>query len=145
MARTMRVLRRLSPLLLAVGLLIIFAVFFWSFRLAKDFTGRYETDSFHRHFWNLFSIGGCACLAGCLGLGATIKSRAAITMGIIALASGFGLTILLMPFVDFEGWTGASAYTLVGIVFAGAIVLLVLGGFRWLLQRFWASGEPNSP
>jgi hypothetical protein len=145
MTSTWRVLRGLFSLLVAVGLLIIFAMFFWSFRLAKDFTGRFETDSFRRHFWNLFFIGGCVCLAGCLGLGATIKSRATIKIGIIALASGFGLTILLMPFVDFEGWTGASAYTLVGIVFAGAIVLLVLGCFRWLLQRFRASRNPNSP
>jgi hypothetical protein len=145
MTSTRRVLKGLFSLLAAVGLLIPFAMFFWSFRLAKDFTGRIETNSFHRHFWNLFFIGGWVCLAGCLGLGATIKSRATIKMGIIALASGFGLTILLMPFVDFEGWTGASAYMLVGIVFAGAIVFLILGYFRWLLQRFWTSREPNSP
>jgi hypothetical protein len=145
MTSARHVLRGLFSLLAAVGLLIILAMFFWSFRLDKDFTGRYETASFHRHFWNLFFIGGCVCLAGWVGLGATIKSSATIKMGIIALASGFGLTILLMPFVDFEGWSGGSAYTLVGIVFAGAIVLLVFGGFRWLLQRFWAPREPNSP
>ena len=145
MTSTLRVLRGLFSLLVAAGLLIIFAMFFWSFHLAKDFTGRYETDGFHRHFWNLFFVGGCVCLLGCLGLGATIKLRASVKLGIIALGSGFGLTVVLMPFVDSEGWTGASAYTLVGVIFAGAIVLLVFGGFRWLLLKFWSSQELNSP
>jgi hypothetical protein len=33
-----------------------------------------------------------------------------------------------MPLVDFEGWTGATAYTLIAVVFAGAAVVLVTAG-----------------
>jgi hypothetical protein len=123
----------------------MFVMLFWSFHLAKDFTGRYETEIFRKHFWNLFFVGGYVCLLGCLGLGATIKSRAAIRIGIMVFGFGLALLILLMPFVDFEGWTGASAYTLIGIVFVGAIVLFILGGIQWLWQKFWAPRHLGHP
>jgi hypothetical protein len=135
----------LFSLLNAIGLLIMFAMLFWSFHLAKDFTGQYETEIFRKHFWNLFFAGGYVCLLGCLGLGVSIKSRAAIRIGILAFGIGFALLILLMPFVDFEGWTGASAYTLIGIVFVGAIVLFILGGVQWLWQKFWAPRHLSHP
>jgi hypothetical protein len=133
------VFRGLFSHLVVAGVLTMFAMLLWSFHLAKDFTGRYETEAFRKHFWNVFSAGGCVCLLGCFGLGATIESRAAMRTGILAFASGLALAILLMPFVDFEGWTGASAYMLIGIVVAGAIVLFILGGLQWLWQKFWPS------
>jgi hypothetical protein len=115
----------------------------WSFRLDKDFSGQYEADSFRRHFWSIFFVGAYVCLAGCFGLAANLKSRADVRIGIVTFASGLALTIFLMPFVDFEGWTGASAYTLIGIVLAGAIVFLVSGGVRWLWQKFSTSSHIN--
>jgi hypothetical protein len=117
----------------------MFAMLLWSFHLDKDFTPRYETETFRKHFWNVFVAGRSACLLGCFGFGATIKSRAAMRTGILAFASGLALTILLVPFVGFDNWTFASADMLIGTVFAGAILLFTVGGLQWLWQKFSTS------
>jgi hypothetical protein len=131
--------------LTVAGLLIMFVMLLWSFHLAKDFSGRYETQNFSKQFWSLFFAGGCLYLLGCLGLGAVTRSQAAIWTGIIAFASGVALTIFLMPLVDFEGWTGASAYALIGVLFAGAILLFISVGVKWLWQKFWKPTHIAAP
>lgn len=106
----------------------------WSFQLAKDFTGRYETAKFHREFWYRFLAGSGLYLLGCAGLGGVLKLRAAIIAGVTALLVGIVILVSLMPFVDFEGWTGATTYTLVSVEFMGAVVILLLAGIKRLVQ-----------
>jgi peptidoglycan/LPS O-acetylase OafA/YrhL len=131
-----RILVGLFSLFVAVGLLAMFGMLVWSFHLAKDFTGRYETANFHRHFWNFFDIGAGLCLLGCLGLSAALKSRIAACAGVFAFVLSFVLLIVLMASVDFEGWTGAAAYMLITVVFVGGVLLLAGAGIKWLWGKF---------
>jgi hypothetical protein len=130
------VLISLFAIFIAAGLLVMCGMLVWSFHLAKDFSGGYEAVNFHRNFWLGFFVGAGFYLAGCLGLGVNLKLRMAMLGGAAALAAGFAMLILLMPFVDFEGWTGATAYTLITIEFIGAVIVLALVGTRRILQKF---------
>jgi hypothetical protein len=133
----------ISSLFVAVGLLVMCGMLVWSFHLAKDFTGRYESVAFRQYFWNWFFIGAVLCLMGCIGLSTTLDSRIAIRGGLAAFAVGIGLFILLMPFVDFEGWTGAAAYTLITVEFAGAAVVLLPAGIKRVWQKFRTRPSPR--
>jgi hypothetical protein len=113
----------------------------WSFHLDKDFTGRYETHDFHWYFWNHFDFGAILWLLGCSGLSATLESRTAMRGGIAAFAAGFGLLVILMPFVNFEAWTGAAAYTLTTVEFAGSAVVFVPA----VIKRAWRKHRSGRP
>jgi hypothetical protein len=119
----------------ASGLLVMLGMLTWSFHLEKDFTGRYETPAFFRHFWNIFLGGAGFYLLGCLGLSAALETRAATRGGITALAATFVFLFLMIPNVDFEGWTGAAAYTLATVAFAGDTFLLVPVCVKWLWRK----------
>jgi hypothetical protein len=138
-----RVLIGVSSVFVTVGLLVMCSMLVWSFHLAKDFTGHYGTADFHRHFWNYFHIGAGLCLLGCFGLSAIVESRMAMRGGIVAFAAGFGLLVTLMPFVDFEGWTGAAAYTLTAVEFAGAAIVFVPAVIKRVWQKFWTRASPQ--
>ncbi len=143
MKKIKRVLIGLFSVLVAVGLLVMCGMVAWSFHLAKDFTGRYETAAFHWQFWDRFFVGAGLSLVGCLGLSATLEARMAIRGGIIAFASGLALLILLMPFVDFEGWTGAATYTLTTVEFAGAAIVLLPAAIKRVWQTFRHRPSPR--
>jgi hypothetical protein len=119
----------------AAGLLVMCGMLVWSFQVGKDFTGRYETATFHRTFWGCFLVCSGLYLLGCIGLGLKLKLRMAMLGGTAALAAGFALIIFVVPLVDFEGWTGATAYTLIAIEFIGALIVLALAGIKRVLQK----------
>jgi hypothetical protein len=62
--------------------------------------------------------------------------------GIASFAAGFGLLVILMPFVDFESWTGAAAYTMTAVEFTGAAVVLVPAALKRVWQKFRARDTP---
>jgi hypothetical protein len=133
-----KVLIGVFSLLAVLGLLTMSGMLVWAFQLAKDLTGRYETAAFIRHFWNLFDTGAGLWLLASLGFSGTLKSRTAVRGGIAAFVLGLMLFINLVPFVDFEDWSGAAAYTMIFVVFTGAFVMSVTAGIKWFSQKFRA-------
>jgi hypothetical protein len=130
------ILFSLSALLVAAGLLVMVGMLVWSFHLAKDFSGRYETAGFHRHFWSLFFFSAGLCLLGCLGISRPMKPRAAAHGGIATLVLGLVLLIALVPVVDFEGWTGAAAYMLAMVIFSSSALFFAAAVIKWLWLEF---------
>lgn len=119
----------------------MFGTLTWSFHLENDFTGRYETIGFNRYYWVIFFSGAGLYLLGTLGLSGTLRPRAAVRVGITAFVAGLVLLFILMPSVDFEGWTGAATYTMTAVVLTGAVIMLVLTGLKRLWQRVRAPAK----
>lgn len=120
----------------ALGLLVMIAMFLWSFHLENDFSGRYGTESFHRQFWFTFFIGIFFYAAGSAALGTLIKTQSAMFFGIGVILTGVALFQLIMPRVDFHGWTGASAYMLTIMLSSGGLLTFSVGGIRHLWRKF---------
>ncbi len=70
--------------------------------------------------------------AGCLGLGVTLTGKNAIKFGAAAVLGGPVLWLInFMAFgADWEGWSGAVAYTTAIAVFCAGLCLLAIGGVR---------------
>jgi uncharacterized membrane protein YccC len=79
-----------------------------------------------------------------LGLCGILEARTAKWVAIGEILAGFTFSIVMMPYVNFEDWTGASAYTLIAVVFAGAATLLISACVRWFWQRFSQQRRANS-
>ena len=92
----------------AIGLVVMTAMFVWSFHLENDFSGQYGTEAFHRQFWVSFFIGILFYVAGCVALGPMMKAHNAMLFGVGVILTGVALFQVIMPRVNFESWTGAS-------------------------------------
>jgi hypothetical protein len=131
--------RKLSWIVVALGLLIMVAMFIWSFHIENDFTARYGTNAFSRQFWITFFAGTLLYVVGCVGLGATIAIQNAAIGASGAMLAGVALFQVGMPRVDFEGWTGAATYVSSVVLFSGGMLMLAVVGARYLWRKFHAS------
>lgn len=132
--KTERVLNFLWVALIAAGLAVMVAMLIWSFRLAGDFSGRYESTAFRQRFWSIFFRGEALAFVGCLGLSATLPFRIAIKAGLWTLGVSsvllFFVLFGLFPLVNFHDWTGASAFTIGEAAFCGGAAMAVIGSLR---------------
>ncbi len=142
----MRSIRR--PIMLASFCLLVGSVSFlagmliWAHRLDADFSARYQcctqeaAAAFHTSFWWRFSVAEKLGFVGCLGLAVTLAGKSVIKLGTWTMVAG--PLLWLINFVvfraDWEGWSGATAYTMAVAVFCAGTSLLVIGGLRvgWL-------------
>lgn len=138
-----RVLKYASLVVIAVGASLMIGMLIWSYRLDRDFSGSYACCTqeamaeFHRRFWARFFIGAKASVAGCLALSASLPSGAAVKVGLCAVAAGVAGALLTFIVIGLHTWTGASAMTLMAVVFCGGAALLFIGGCRlgWTTLR----------
>ena len=111
------------------GLAIMMALLIASYRFAGDFSGRYESVEFRRHFWTIFFVGAFLSVLGCLIAAAVIRIRAAIHAGLWAM--GFSVAMLfftVMGMFNVHDWPGGVAMSLFpATFFAGAVLSLVVG------------------
>ncbi|HET7442624.1 MAG TPA: hypothetical protein VFJ47_15080 [Terriglobales bacterium] len=127
--------RKLSWLSFALGLAMMTAMFVWSFQLQHDYSGQYGTEPFHRQFWVTFFLGIFFYAAGCFLLGLTMKAQHALILGIGVILTGVVLFQLIMPRVNFEGWTGGSGYMLTIMLSSGGLLTSTVGGMRYLWRK----------
>lgn len=111
------------------------AMFVWSFQLQHDYSGQYGTEPFHRQFWVTFFLGIFFYAAGCFLLGLTMKAQHALILGIGVILTGVVLFQLIMPRVNFEGWTGGSGYMLTIMLSSGGLLTSTVGGMRYLWRK----------
>jgi hypothetical protein len=122
-----------------VGMLI------WAYRLDADFSARYQcctqetVRAFHDSFWSRISLAEKLGVAGCLGLAVTLTGKNVMKLGAGMLVASPVLWLInfLTLQADWEGWSGAMAYTVVFAVFCAGGSLLAIGGLRvgWLKLR----------
>ena len=128
--------RRLPWFCVAVGLLVMLLMFIWSFHLENDFTGQYGSKNFHHQFWLVFFTGALLYLLGCLAVGTTMKMQTGTVFGAVAALAGVVLFQVIMPRVDFHGWTGGSGYISLIALSSGGVLALSLVGLRYLWRKF---------
>jgi len=113
-------------------------VLIWAYRLDADFSARYQcctqeaAAAFHTSFWWRFSVAEKLGFAGCLGLGVTLTAKNVIKLGAGTVVASPLLWLLnFLAFgADWEGWSGAMAYTTTIAVFCAGLCLLAIGGVR---------------
>jgi hypothetical protein len=111
-------------------------MFLWSFHLENDFTGQYGTKNFHHQFWLTFFAGALLYLLGCLAVGTTMAMQTATVFGTVATLAGVLLFQIIMPRVNFHGWTGGSGYISLIALSTGGVLSLSLVGLRYLWRKF---------
>jgi hypothetical protein len=124
--------------LLAGSISFLVGMQVWAYRLDADFSARYQcctqeaVAAFHGLFWWRISMAEKLGFAGCLGLGVTLTGKNAIKFGAAAVLGGPVLWLInFMAFgADWEGWSGAVAYTTAIAVFCAGLCLLAIGGVR---------------
>jgi hypothetical protein len=134
--RINRILKYVSLAVIAVGASLMVGMLLWSYRLDADFSGRYECCTqqaeadFDRWFWTKFFVGGTLALTGCLALSAVAPISTAVKAGLVAFGIGI-VGVFFTLSTNMHDWTGASAFTLSGIVFCCSAALLIVGGCRF--------------
>jgi hypothetical protein len=128
--------------LLVGSMTFLVSMLIWAYRLDADFSARYQcctqeaAAAFHDSFWWRISMAEKLGFTGCLGLGVTLKSKNVIKLGAgTMVASPFLWLITFLAFgADWEGWSGAMAYSSAIALLCAGFCLLALGGVRlgWL-------------
>ena len=138
-----RILKYACLVAITIGASVMIGMLIWSYRLDADFSGSYACCTqdavarFHQRFWMRFFVGAKVTMAGCLALSASLPSRAAVKAGLLVVSASVAGALLSFSGTNLHGWTGASAMTLVAVVFCGGASLLVVGGCRlgWTTLR----------
>jgi hypothetical protein len=137
MEQSKRVLTVLLSLLIVSGLGLMCVLLIVGFLTDSHIGAQNYSAAFHRHFWNWFFLGSGFYLVGCSGFGITIATRTATASGVTSIIASIAFYFLLFGVMraDFEGWSGAATSMMACSVFVGGILLLILGGIRWIRKQ----------
>jgi hypothetical protein len=124
--------------LLVGSISFLIGMLIWAYRLDADFSARYQcctqdaAAAFHASFWWRFSMAEKLGFAGCLGLAVTLADKSVLKLGAwMVVASPFlWLINFLVLRADWEGWSGATAYTMAIASFCAGASVLAVGGMR---------------
>lgn len=136
-----RTLMWVSLLLISGSVFFLLRTLAWSNRLDGDFTFSYECctqeagASFHAHFWSMFYLAAKFGLAGCAGLAMTLSGETTRKVGKWTLGVATGLLPFSFLMVH-SGWFGATAGTLIGVVFCAGLGILAIGIVRLAWGKF---------
>lgn len=107
-----------------------------SYRLDADFSASYACctqevlAAFQHQFWVKFFVGAVAAIVGCLAVSVLFSRRTAMVVGLLAISAGVAVMFLVLPTTNVEGWTGASALVLIGVLFVTGVASLLVGTVR---------------
>ena len=136
MERPKRIVKYMSFAVAGSGLAIMIALLIASYHFAGDFSGRYESAEFRRHFWSVFFLGGLLSILGCLSAGAVLQIRAAIHAGLWAM--GFSVAMIsftIMGMFSMHDWPGGVAMSLFPATFFAGAALSLMGGLRLVWMK----------
>lgn len=130
---------KISSVVLAVGLLVTVYSIVLVYHLERgNFGTQRSFASAYQRYSYLWGFGALLCLAGCFGHAMGMDARTAVRKGVTTLGGAVSLFVVLLviPFVNKEGWTGAAFLIVLFLLCGGGVVLTAVGVIRLIVLRF---------